>query len=319
MTEPTVIDAEVEDTPADDEVTRPFRVITHKPGVLASFAGFGGTQDAGVTVDGESAGRTLWWMSQDWAVQVLKAGIALPQLLAPTPGWMAALPERFLNRRVGTLRKCDIARYYQKHPQAQHAYPQLVLSVPADHPELLGPQVVLASDLAADVLPADYARLPEDTMLQLDEMLPCVVEVRCWIAHGVVTAAAPYRLGMVGWESSLFLEMLFNAEGQQLTEGAVDTAQVIAKEVDGPPGYALDLGVTVDGIVTVLRVWPAWAAEPLHAELTGAFTALVASHDFDHTNEKWRWTPDLSVYARSTTESPTPEEEKDTAHDDDQP
>jgi hypothetical protein len=101
--------------------------------------------------------------------------------------------------------------------------------------------------------------------------------------------------------------MLFNAEGQRLAEGAVDTARVIAREVEGPPGYALDLGVTVDGQVTVLRAWPAWAVEPLHADPTGVFAALAASHDFDHTNERWRWSPDLNVYARN------PQEEENNA------
>ena len=306
MTDPNVIDVEVEqDAPADP--TRPFRVITHKPGLTASFAGFGGTQDVGVTVDAEMAGQTLWWMSQDWAVQFLRAGIELPQLLAPTPGWLAGLPQRFLNRRVGTLLKRDVARFFTQNPDYLSDFPQAVLSLPAEHPELLPPQVASTADLATGALPPDYARLPDATLLQLDEMLGCVVEVRCWVAHGAVTASAPYRLGVVSWDSALFLEMLFNTEGQTLTQGAVDAAKVIAAEVDGPPGYALDLGVTVDGTVTVLRVWPVWGAEPLHADMAGVFTALVAAHDFDHTDTSWRWSPDLNVYSRTRTEESSDE------------
>ncbi len=304
MTENPVIDVEVEE---ETTQTRPFRAVTHKPAVAAALAPFGASQDVGIGVDGDTAGQTLWWMSTDWAVQVIQAGIGLPQLTAPGPGFVAAMPERFLKRRVGTLRKADIARYYAKHPQAAEEHPQLVISVPGEISELLPPQVVEAKMLTVGAVPPGYARLPDSTLLQLDEMLACVVEVRCWITRGDVTASAPYRLGMVGWDSSLFLEMLFNAEGQRLAEGAVDTARVIAREVEGPPGYALDLGVTVDGQVTVLRAWPAWAVEPLHADPTGVFAALAASHDFDHTNERWRWSPDLNVYARN------PQEEENNA------
>lgn len=293
-----MIDAEVE----EDTPTRPFRVVTHKPSVVAVLAPFGGSQDVGISVDGDTAAHSLWWMPTDWAVQVLNAGIGLPQLTAPGPGWIAGLPERFLHRRVGTLRKRDVARYYEKHPGAADSHPQVVLSTPGESTELLPPQVVNSADLADGVLPPAFARLPDATLLQLDEPLPCVVEVRCWIARGDVTASAPYRLGMVGWDSNLFLEMLFNAEGQRLAEVAVDAARVIAAGVDGPPGYALDLGVTVGGTVTVLRAWPAWSAEPLHAEPAGVFTALAAAHDFDHVNQKWRWSPDLNVYARPTLE-----------------
>jgi hypothetical protein len=271
------------------------------------FEPFGGKADLGISVQSDTASQTLWWMAQDWAVQVLNAGIELPQLTAPPAGWLAGLPQRFLHRQVGTLRKADIARYYAKHPQSAQDHPQVVLSVPGEITELMPPQVVQAEDLAAGLLPPGFDRLPDSTLLQLDQMLACVAEVRCWIASGEVTAAAPYRLGMVGWESALFLEMMFNAEGQKLTQGAVDTAQVIAREVHAPPGYALDLGVTVDGLVTVLRAWPAWAAEPLHAEPVGVAAALIASHDFDGISQTWRWNPDRLVYRRDhLNENPTP-------------
>ena len=306
MTEDDVLDVETEEIDETPETpdTRPFKVVTHKPAIVAVLAPFGGTQDIGISVDSNTADQTLWWMATDWAVQVLGAGITLPQLTAPGPGFVAGLPERFRNRKVGTLRKCDVVKYYQKHPDAAATHPQIVLSIPGEITDLLSPEVVNAADLAQGIVPDNFARLPETTLLQLDEMLACVVEVRCWIADGEVTAAAPYRLGMVGWDSALFQEMLFNAEGQALCQGALDVAKVIAKEVDGPPGYALDIGVTVDGITTVLRAWPSWAVEPLHAEPTGVFAALAAGHDFDHTG-KWRWNPDLNVYARP--ESPTPE------------
>lgn len=299
---------EVEDAPA----TRPFKVVTHKPAIVAVLAPFGGTQDVGISVDNDTAAQTLWWMPTDWAIQVLNAGIELPQLTAPTPGWLAGLPERFRNRKVGTLRKADIPRYYAKNPDVAESHPQVVLSTPGEMSDLLAPQVVTAADLAQGILPPGYERLPDSTLLQLDEMLACVVEARCWVAHGEVSAVAPYRLGMVGWDSSLFLEMLFNADGQKLTEGALDAARVIAKEVDGPPGYALDVGVTVDGITTVLRAWPAWAVEPLHADPTGVFTALAASHDFDHTAAAWRWNPDRNVYTRPQAETAAPTEEEPT-------
>lgn len=304
MTEPLVIDAEVE---SEAPNTRPFLVVTHKPGVVSVFSTFGAEQNIGINVDPSTAAQTLWWMNQDWAAQVLAAGIELPQLLAPDAGWVATLDRQWLNREVGTLRKVDVPRFFAKHPQYLTDHPQVVVSAPAEHTDLLSPQILKSVDLAQGNL-GPFDRLPDASMLQLDEMLACVVEVRFWIADGQVTAAAPYRIGMVGWESTLFMEMLLNAQGQELTQKAADAAVEVAATVSGPPGYAIDLGVTLDGTVTVLRAWPAWAADPLHADPLGVFMAITAAHDFENAAPQWRWSPDMAVYDRAVQESDPPTE-----------
>ena len=313
MTEPIVIDAEVE---SDPPTTRPFLVVTHKPGVVNVFSTFGAKQDIGINVNPDTAADTLWWMNQDWAAQVLAAGIELPQLLAPDAGWVATLNRQWLNREVGTLRKVDVPRFFAKHPQYLSDHPQVVVSAPGEYTELLNPQIAKSDDLAQGIL-GPFDRLPDASMLQLDEMLACVVEVRFWIADHQVTAAAPYRVGMVGWESTLFMEMLLNAQGQELTQKAADIAVIIAAEADAPPGYAIDVGVTLDGTVTVLRAWPAWAADPLHADPVGVFMAITASHDFGYESPQWRWTPDMAVYDRSVPDSPSPEPTESENPDDD--
>lgn len=311
MTEPIIIDADVESDPPD---TRPFLVVTHKPGVVNVLAPFGAQQDIGISVDPETADQTLWWMSQDWAVQVLKADIDLPQLTAPDAGWVAALDRKWLNREVGTLRKGDIPSFFAKHPEYLTNHPQVVVSVPGEHTDLLSPQVLNTDDLAQGKI-GSFDRLPDTSLLQLDAMLACVVEVRFWIADGQVTAAAPYRIGMIGWESSLFMEMLLNVQGQELAAKATDVAKELASTASAPPGYAVDLGVTIDGTVTVLRAWPAWAADPLHAEPVGVLSAITASHDFEHAAPQWRWSPDMAVYDRAVvkTDSPTESETSDDA------
>lgn len=287
--------------------TRPFRVMTHRPGLVKLFETFGGRQDTGVTVDPETAGLQLWWIPQDWAIQVLNAGIALPQLTAPPRGWIASLERKWLNRDVGTLLKRDIPRFFeQRGEEYQATHRRVVISAPGEHSELLPPVAMLSADLA-DGEWNEYTELPGDMLLQLDEMIACVVEVRCWVAHGEVTAAVPYRIGMIGWESNLFLEMMYNAQGQELTATAVEFAQGLASEVEGPPGYAVDVGVTIEGTTTVLRAWPAWAVDPLHADPAGVFRSLAASHDFDGNQTKWAWSPDARVYRR-----PAPPEAEET-------
>lgn len=302
MTEPLVIDAEVE---SDTPDVRPFLVVTHKPGVVNVFSTFGARQDIGISVNPDTAPDTLWWMNQEWAAQVLAAGIALPQLLAPDAGWMATLDKKWLNREVGTLRKVDVPRFFAKHPQYLIDHPQVVVSVPGEYTELLSPQVLESDDLARGDL-GPFNRLPDTSMLQLDSMLACVVEARFWIADHQVTAAAPYRVGMIGWESTLFMEMLLNVQGQELTQKAADAAVSLAADVSGPPGYAVDVGVTLDGTVTVLRSWPAWAADPLHADPVGVFMAITAAHDFGNDSPQWRWAPDMAAYARTDTVQPSP-------------
>lgn len=289
------------DTFVPESEERAFRVVTHKPGVVRFFESFGASQDIGVSVDAEKASRDLWWMSQDWAVQVLQAGIALPQLTAPTPGWVAGLDRKWLNREVGTLLKRDIPRFFAQHPQYRENHPQVVVSIPAEHTELIPDRVLSSEQLAAGEM-AGLDDLPEDLLLQIDAMMACVVEVRCWIAHGELTVACPYRLGMIGWDSNLFLEMLFNTQGQELTQTAARFAQELAASVEGPPGYAVDIGITLEGTPSVLRSWPAWAVDPLSADPVAVFAALAASHDFDQAHQDWRWTPDLRVYARPVEE-----------------
>jgi len=310
MTEPLVIDAEIDDDPPN---TRRFLAVTHKPGVVAVLAPFGAQADIGISVDPATADQTLWWMSQDWAVQILKADVALPQLTAPDAGWVAALDRKWLNRKVGTLRKVDVPRFFAKHPDYLTKHPQVVVSVPGEHTDLFLPQVLNTEDLAQGNLGA-FDRLPDASLLQLDEMLPCVVEVRFWIADGQVTASAPYRVGMIGWESPLFMEMLLNVQGQELAQKAADAAKELAATVSGPPGYAIDVGVTVEGTITVLRAWPAWAADPLHAEAVGVFSAITAAHDFEHAAPQWRWAPDLAVYDRAVPKTDPPTESENT-HD----
>lgn len=294
---------------------RPFKIVTHKPGLTSLLSGYGAVQDIGISVQPETAAQTLWWMPQDWAIQVLRAGIELPQLLAPHPGWLAGLGEEWLHRKVGMLRKRDIPGFYLKHPHYLEDHPQVVVSTPGENCELLPARVCASAELAnGTVTGFDY--FPSGSFLQLDEMMPCVVEVRAWVAEKELTASCPYRIGMVPWESPLFLEMMLNPEGNQMVEKVVEFARRLAAEVEGPPGYAVDLGITAQGVVTVLRSWPAWSAEPLSADPTGVYRSLVAAHDFDGTQYEWRWTPDLAVYDRSwMAEDPSADESREIVSD----
>lgn len=301
MTEnPIVIDGEVEES-TTTATARPFLVVTHKTPLSRLLAPYGAEQNLGGTVDPEMAALTLWWCSQDWASQVLAAGVALPQLLAPTAGFVARLDRKWLNREVGHLRKRDIPAFFAKHPGYLDEHPQVILSVGAEHSELRPPVVALSGDLAGAVFPSPYDGLPGDVVLQIDQPLDCAVEVRYWITDGQLTAACPYRMGVVSWESPLFLEMLFNTRGRELVGVADDAAKSFAAEVAGPPGYAVDLGVTLDSQVTVLRAWPSWSAEPFSADPTGVLQSLVASQDFDQIVDLdvWRWDPDLRIYDRA--------------------
>lgn len=290
---------------------RPFRVVTHKSALVATFAPFGAEQDLGGNVDPDTAGHTLWWASPDWLAQVLAAGVKLPQLLSPTPGFFAGLDRRWLQRQVGHLRKGDVSGFYAKHASMAVDHPQVVVSTGTDRSELLPPVYASAELISTGQFPPGYDRLDDQVALQLEEPLPCVVEARYWIAHNEVTAACAYRIGDVGWDAALFLEMLFNQEARELLQIADPFAADFAAEVVGPPGYVVDIGVTMDGTATVLRAWPSWAADPLSASPVGVFRSVLAAHDFDldfATNDVWRWTPDLRIYDRSRLIRPTEEE-----------
>lgn len=288
--------AETDDVEAK---SRDFLVVTHKPGVLFPFMAFGARQDIGISVDPDTAPHTLWWMGQEWASRVLAAGVGLPQLTAPGPGFIAALDEKWLHRRSGTLRLCDVQGYFSKHPEQVRNNPQVIISTTAgDFPEMLPSRLVNTDDLVEGKIPSGFDRLPPDVFVQVDEVFSCVAEVRCWVADGKIVATSVYRLGMVGWDSSLFLEMLFNAQGQELIAKAVGHASNLVSEVSGPPGYALDIGTNLEGVSTVLRAWPSWAVEPLSGNAEGVYQSLVASQVFEGQN-LWEWSPEPAYYDRS--------------------
>lgn len=299
------------DYSASENPEKKFRVITHKPGLLALFSPFGGFFDVGTSVDPATAADDHWWMSQDWASQVLRAGIEMPQLTAPTPGWIAGLDQRWLNRRVGTLRVRDLKGFFAKHPSLVKDHPTVVVSVPGEFPELVPPSMFRSEDLAQGQAGYFSQHLPGHSMIQLDEILPCVVESRFWVADGEISASCPYRIGMVGWDSALFTEILLNPEAHPFLEQLHKTAQDFVEDVDGPPGYVFDMGITVEDTVTVLRSWPSWSVDPLSADINGVYRSLKASHDFTGEHFEWRWTPDLSVYSRQPVNSPGSAEDVD--------
>lgn len=280
-------------------MTRTFRVATHRTPIVALFAAQGAIHEQLQTINTDTAADELWWIPQDNAHRLLSSGVELPQLTAPDPGWIAALDESWTGRPVGTLRKGDVAKFYAKHPDRLDTDPEVVLSIPGENTELRPPELVAAADLANGEMPGHFNSLPGHCMVQLDGIAPCVVEGRFWITDGKVTAAAPYRIGTISWGSSLFLEVLTDSTAVQLLESALDTAERLASEIDGPPGYAVDIGGSMDGQTPVLRAWPAWAADPLSADPAGVYAALEASHDFNGDHDRWRWLPDPAVYDRS--------------------
>ena len=77
---------------------------------------------------------------------------------------------------------------------------------------------------------------------------------------------------------------------------------------------AAPLGPMLARAENALRAWPAWAADPLHADPTGVFRALAASHDFDNLHSSWAWNPDRRVYERPASFEPEtqPESEEPT-------
>lgn len=315
MTDPNIIDVEIEEdvAPASPATPRPFLMVTHKSGMVGRFASFGAAQDLGGGVDRDTAENTVWWAPQDWLAQVLAAGVKLPQLLAPTPGFIAGLG---LQRKIVHLRKRDVPGFYAKHPDLIQDHPEVVVSTGSEHSELKPPVWTGAYRLAKGEFPPPYDSLGPDVLLQLEEPTASVVEARYWITRGEVTAADAYRIGQIGWESPLFVEIMFNEQARELLTLADRFARdFAANHADyAPPGYAIDLGVSIDGVVSVVRAWPSWSADPLSADPTGVFRSILAAHDFDldfADNDPWRWNPDPEIYDRSYLIEPTKEDTTD--------
>lgn len=256
-------------------MNRPFNVVTHKRWLAEQFAPLGAVLDHGFDIDPTTALDTYWWAPGAWVASAHRAGVQLP-LLSCGVDWLPNLSEEYLGRRVWNSLLRDIpsgvtAETFVKLPEVKHD------GVPA---KLYGPNCYLRETL-------EQYHLPADTIWQLQEPMEFYAEARYWIVNGEIAASSLYRVGDTvwgspGWDSEIYLDCMYSAEEMDIM------ARRVARTVDAPPGYVLDIGMTEQG-PCVVEANAAWSSGPYDGDPAGIFEAIKASHDFEAAYPRWAW------------------------------
>jgi hypothetical protein len=256
------------------ELSRPFRVVTHRNWVYDFFQDLGAVHDYGFDIDPSTAPDTLWWASGQWVARAAKAGVRLP-LTACGPEWLAGLPESYTGRRI------EVVRVEGLESVATVGVSPVHVKLPEVKTDRFEAQVLAREDLLAAVRDAE---LPASTLLQVSETVEFASEARFFVADGRVTTGALYRNGSEWWgEAGMYRD-------RELLNDLKAFADEVVSVVPGAPGYSLDVGVTEGGECLVVEANAAWSSGVYDCDPDGVMEALIASHDFgdEHPRCSWR-------------------------------
>ncbi|WP_349318975.1 ATP-grasp domain-containing protein [Mycolicibacterium canariasense] len=270
-------------------MSRHFRVVTHKNWLAEQFKPWGAIQDFGFDIDPDTAAETIWWAPGAWVASAAAAGVRLP-LMSCGPYWLDQLPEKYRGREVQTWWAGDIPGFWEHNPELVEKHPELFFKLPEakldSFPATLHGTKHIRSNLA-------QYHLPVDALVQMQDPVVFVSEWRFWIAHGQVTTGSWYRVDDSIWGSD---EWAYADNRDSTYRRAESVAAEVAAEVPAPPGYVIDIGLTVDGRWLVVEANAAWSSGPYDGDPEGIFKSITAAHDFDGQHPKWAWRPNAVLH-----------------------
>ena len=218
------------------------------------------------------------WTSGAHGARLMRAGWQLP-LTAPGPRWLAELPSAWTQRRIwaGQLRNLDRCPFRSGFAKAAEA----------KVPQLPG---TWYDDLDVFARHASSCGMEAGSWVQVaDRRLELELEVRCFVGGQQVTAAAPYL-----WERTTDLSPVVRAQLNGPVADAVGFAGSLLGEVDGPPGFVVDVARTTDGTWMVVEANPAWCSGFYDADVDGVMASLTAAFSG---SKCWAWQPDAVLQA----------------------
>lgn len=253
-----------------------FRVVTNRNWLAEQFAPLGAVHDRGFDIDPATAKDTYWWAPGAWVASAHKAGVQLP-LLSCGADWLPGLSDKYRGRRVQNKILSDI---FPGKAQATFAkLPEVKLdAVPA--------QVYPADTYLRDTL-SQY-NLPAETVWQLQDPVDFMAEARYWVANGEVTTGSWYRIADTIWGGEHWDEDANTVHKDGLARMR-KLAEEVARNVDAPPGYVLDIGMAPGGKYMVVEANAAWSSGPYDGDPAGIFEAIKAAHDFEGKYPQWAW------------------------------
>lgn len=266
---------------------RPFRVVTQKNWLAEQFAPMGAIRDWGFDIDPVTAPETIWWAPGAWVASALKADVRLP-LMSCGPRWLELLPTDWRGRLCSTR---TVAQICDEDYSADSG--EVFVKLPEAKLDVFPARTHILSRHFPTTI-RQY-QLPDDALIQVQNVVDFFVEARFWIAHKEIVAASYYRMDSEIWGGEDWDDLAAIMKPVMKTDMA-RLATEVARIMPAPPGYVLDCGVTRGGDVLVVEANAAWSSGPYDGDSAGIFEATKASHDFDGRYPEWAWNPNPALH-----------------------
>lgn len=225
---------------------------------------------------------TALWVNTAGATRLRNAGVDLA-LLSPGPLWMNTVPGHLLGRRLGCTTLGELASRWEgpgtfrlaEQEYGTHGF-ETTYPDPAafirrfDSPTHRGPNLQFGLHVIAST-PVDYTD-----------------RYRIFISHGRITASTR----MAAKPKPGRLRQFYEGTATDQTASAEHFARgvVFATAAHQPPGFSIEVGTAPDVSWQLIKAAPAWVADPLDANPSGAVTSILASQEPGHGH--WKWVPD---------------------------
>lgn len=221
-----------------------------------------------------------WWIAQGIATRFQLSGVNW-RLQSPGPNWLGDLPLKYAGREVESLSLSQLAQRDAStiaHIKFAEAKSEVLVAAV----RTVGEAVALL----------EKAGVPEDSALQLSEVLELDSEWRFYVREGKVVAHSGYLTRAEGQEFTYYDRPVVEGEG---FAQAATLANEVAARVDAPAGYTLDVARTVAGEALVLEANPAWCSAWYGAQIDPVVRTIIAACK---PSTRWAWRPDASMLAR---------------------
>lgn len=263
-------------------------------------------QDWGFDIDPKKALETIWWAPGAWVASAYKAGVRLP-LTSCGPYWLERLPMEYRGRGVKTM---TLAESIRRMPD--QAEWDVFVKLPEAKLEHF-PAAVHKRNRHWEATMAQY-HLPDDALIQLQDVRKFWIEYRFWIAYGEIKAHSLYQFSPARWSNKEPMPepvwwgqpefpSAVEAHGRfnNALNACADTVErLLADErVKYPRGFVLDVGIAGDADPVVIEANAAWSSGPYDGQVNGIYETIVASHDFNREFPEWAWDPNPALYRKA--------------------
>jgi hypothetical protein len=212
-----------------------------------------------------------WWIPQGIANRFIHSGVVFtPQ--APGSKWLPSQPKEFVGREVESIAVKDIKQNVLS-PLLTRAIngEKLFWKFAEAKVDIFLGEVRAFNEVLAYI---DAYGIPDESVMQVSEIVDVQNEYRFFIVNGVIKACSPYLNRIHGTEVTYYDSPYANTEEFQAIQAYVSS---IAPQLTSPDAYVLDVASVSNGSFIVLEANPAWCSAWYGSDIDGVTETILAS------------------------------------------